>query len=325
MKEYPFVSVCVVALNAGRYIEECLQSIYSLNYPKDKYEILLIDGGSIDNTLKIAKKFKRVEILNNQKKIISAGRNMAIENSRGKYLVFTDSDCKVDSEWLINLTKRIINSQDNVVAYGGPNLVFEEDPPIGKVIGYMQETLFGSGGSPGASKIKEGKEVISLGNANIIYKIDIIKNYRYNERLNVGEDCDFNFRLKEKGYRFIYTNEAVIWHHRRTSISGFVKNMFKYGEAQSKMLIIYKRLIRNYAVLPSLFVIYLIIGFVLSLMTLQNVLKFYLLTIALYLFMLTPSLIYTIRKTGLFGILSIIFLPIQHIAYGVGFLWGLIK
>src|SRR3989344_4413723 len=152
MKEYPFVSVCVVALNAGRYIEECLQSIYSLNYPKDKYEILLIDGGSIDNTLKIAKKFKRVEILNNQKKIISAGRNMAIENSRGKYLVFTDSDCKVDSEWLINLTKRIINSQDNVVAYGGPNLVFKGDPHVGKVIGYMQETLLGSGGSPCAAR-----------------------------------------------------------------------------------------------------------------------------------------------------------------------------
>lgn len=320
---YPFVSVAVVARNAEKHIAECLDSIENLDYPKDKYEILLIDGNSTDNTVSIAKIFKRVDILNNDKKIISTGRNLAIDKAKGKYLAFTDSDCKVDTNWLKNLI--LINDLDkNTVAVGGPNLVFDSDPILARVIGHMQETFLGSGGSPQSYKIKEMSSVVSLANCNVIYKKNIINSYRYNERINVGEDAELNYRLKKDGYHLIYTNKAVVWHHRRNKIKNFIKNMFNYGKAQAKINRIHKKLVRGYSILPTL-VIFLTFLMVPLIILNNQFIVAYILLFSIYFLLTFTSSIYVIKRTGLAGALSLILLPIQHVSYGLGYLIGVKK
>lgn len=322
--EYPFVSVAVVAYNAEKYIEECLSSLVNQSYPKNRYEILLINGNSTDRTIEIASKFKNVKIISNPKIIISAGRNLAIENSKGKYLAFTDSDCKVDTNWLKVLVEKIEKSPPEVVAYGGPNLIFDTDPPLAKVIGYMQETYIGSGGSPQSYKINEEKDVISIPNCNVIYKKNIIETFRYDERLNVGEDCDFNSKLKERKFKFIYTNEAIVWHHRRASIKSFVKNMFLYGEAQAKIARYHGKLERKYSIIPSLAILFILAMVILSLFNL-TILLIFITLIGIYLILIIYSSVYVIKKVGIYGFVAIILLPLQHFVYGIGFFRGVIK
>ena len=62
MKEYPFVSVVVVSYNSNKHIKECLDSLLDLDYPKNRYEILVVDGGSNDGTVNVVKEYKKIII-----------------------------------------------------------------------------------------------------------------------------------------------------------------------------------------------------------------------------------------------------------------------
>lgn len=96
-----FVSIIILNYNGGKLITECLESIYKT---KDcKYEIILIDNGSSDNSHNICKeKFPEIILFRNKKNIGLSARNIGIKNAKGNFMVFLDSDTKVDPNWLIN-------------------------------------------------------------------------------------------------------------------------------------------------------------------------------------------------------------------------------
>ncbi len=85
------VSFIIPTLNAQKVLSKCLTSISKQNYPKSNYEILIIDGGSTDKTINIAKKFNS-KILKNPLKTAEAGKSVGIRKARGKYVCLIDSD-----------------------------------------------------------------------------------------------------------------------------------------------------------------------------------------------------------------------------------------
>jgi len=102
-KNYPLVSIIVPTYNAQKYLELCLDSIVKQNYQKDKMEILIIDGGSTDNTLAIAKKYN-TNILYNPKRIAEYGKAIGIKASKGEYFILMDSDNEiVERDWLVRM------------------------------------------------------------------------------------------------------------------------------------------------------------------------------------------------------------------------------
>ncbi len=96
-----FISVIIPALNSEKYIEKCLISLVSLDYPADKFEIIVVDNGSTDNTVEIAQKYNaRVLIKRNCN--ISALRNLGAKFAKGEILAFIDADCIAPKSWLKN-------------------------------------------------------------------------------------------------------------------------------------------------------------------------------------------------------------------------------
>lgn len=91
MPAYSKVSIVIPVLNSGNVLKNCLQSIRSQNYPQDKVEILIIDGGSTDNTLTIASRFA-CRILQNPLKTAEGGKAVGVKSATGQYIVFIDSD-----------------------------------------------------------------------------------------------------------------------------------------------------------------------------------------------------------------------------------------
>ena len=91
MKKLPSISICIATLNAQRVLEECLKSIFEQDYPKSKIEIILGDGGSTDNTLKIAKKYK-AKVFHNPLKTAESGKAVALKEARNELVLLIDSD-----------------------------------------------------------------------------------------------------------------------------------------------------------------------------------------------------------------------------------------
>jgi glycosyltransferase involved in cell wall biosynthesis len=105
LKTQPSVSFIIPTLNAQGVLSDCLRSIRNQNYSPSKIEILIIDGGSKDNTVEIAKSFG-CQILANPLKTAEAGKSVGVKNAKGKYLALVDSDNILPSQnWLIKMVE----------------------------------------------------------------------------------------------------------------------------------------------------------------------------------------------------------------------------
>lgn len=87
----PFFSVVIPTFNSGETLEKTLLSIKKQNYPRSQIEVLIVDGGSLDNTLEIAKRYKCKIILNSKTDQVF-GKHIGFLKAKGRYLLNMDSD-----------------------------------------------------------------------------------------------------------------------------------------------------------------------------------------------------------------------------------------
>ena len=104
-QQLPVVSVSIIipALNEARMIGKCLDSLTQLDFPRDHFEVILVDNGSTDDTIKIARSFTdrlRLRILQKKGVRISGLRNLGAREAQGEVVAFLDADCLAPSNWL---------------------------------------------------------------------------------------------------------------------------------------------------------------------------------------------------------------------------------
>ena len=98
--DLPSISVIIPTLNCDKFLNICLDSIIIQDYPKELIEILIIDGGSIDNTIEVVKKYTD-KIYNNPLKTGEAGKAIGVKNAKNELIALIDSDNLLpDKNWL---------------------------------------------------------------------------------------------------------------------------------------------------------------------------------------------------------------------------------
>lgn len=102
----PSVSVVIPTLNSARYLAECLEAVRDQSYPQDRVELLVVDGGSADATLDIARRYGVDRILANPLKTGEAAKAVGIKAATGDLLLMIDSDnVIVGSDWLSRMVR----------------------------------------------------------------------------------------------------------------------------------------------------------------------------------------------------------------------------
>ena len=127
----PKISVIIPVYNMQKYLKECLDSVISQSLKA--IEIICINDGSIDNSLKILKEYekkdKRIKIINQENKGVAIARNNAIDISKGEFIAFLDSDDKIiNNNSLENLYYAAINN--NVLISGGNSYSYNKRKKI---------------------------------------------------------------------------------------------------------------------------------------------------------------------------------------------------
>ncbi len=319
---YPFVSIVVGIRNEEKFIEECIESLLNLDYPRDFYEIIIVDGMSTDKTRDIVQRYP-VRLLLNERKNVAAARNLGVKNARGELIAFTDGDCKADPQWLKSLVREMQDAPDDVVCFGGPNLIFDTDPVFGRVVGYAQETFLGSGGSAQSKNSTKKHYVSSLPNCNAMYKKAAIQEVGgFDERFVVGQDGDLNYRINKKGNKFLYIPEAQVLHHRRGTLRSFSTRMFKYGMWMAELFKKHGEFVRWYAFLPSIAIVFAVTLLIAYVKYSSSGLLLLALMAVYFILVIVTSIQVTHKMRSMYGLFSLFIIPVQHIAYGLGFLYS---
>jgi glycosyltransferase involved in cell wall biosynthesis len=113
-----FISVVVPALNEEKYIKQCLSSLLSQSYPRELYEIIVVDNGSTDRTSEIARGFG-VKVVYEPKRGVSRARHRGAQEARGEIIAGTDADGIAPGTWLEEIA-RAFRSDDTLGALTGP-------------------------------------------------------------------------------------------------------------------------------------------------------------------------------------------------------------
>ncbi len=242
------VSIVIPTKNNADTLEKCLDSIRSLDYPEDELEIIVIDGYSVDGTVKIANKYGCRLFFENGN-TISYARNIGQKKARGEFVAFTDADCIVDKNWIKELIKHF--KDERIASVGGPNITPEDDTDFGRSIGIVLSLLSKVGARYGISGGKV-REVNHNPTCNVMYRKNVLEEIGgFNPKLITADDEELDYRIRKKGYKILYTPSALVYHYRRPSWKKFMKMAWNYGLGRMQAIKIHREMGKWFHFLPS--------------------------------------------------------------------------
>ena len=321
------VSFIVVAYNAGNKLENLLKDLEKQDYNHNDIEIILVDSNSSDHTKDVMMKFKnssksfsKVSVLDNPKKILPCGWNIALAESSGDIILRVDAHSSLPIDFISKNVKRIALGEKVV---GGHRIsIIDEDNAWQKTLLIAEKSIFGSGIA--SYRRQETEEYVST-LAHAAYSRETFKKVGgYDERLARTEDNEMHYRMKEAGYKFLLDPTIKSYHHARNGLSKMMKQKYLNGYWIGLTMGVSPKCFSIYHFVPLLFVLALIIttigAFVISPIPLVLLLAVY------FTFNIVNTIFSTLKEKKHFSylLLPIIFF-LLHISYGWGTLYGLIK
>jgi glycosyltransferase involved in cell wall biosynthesis len=227
------VSVIIPTLNEEKYIGRTLKLLNNQTYPRDKYELIVSDSSSNDNTVKIAKKLAD-KVVVCKRKSAGFGRDYGAKFAKGEILGFVDGDTIVSKTWVEGLVEELSNKK--IIACTGPLDNIEKDSPKinaffkvwnaqsilsillhfpifpGFNIGARKKEFFKVGGFPKANMLCEDME-LSL-------RLGYIGTVGFNQKMSVKTSSR---RQREipihrhimSGVRYALTRKSMTWNEYR--------------------------------------------------------------------------------------------------------------
>ena len=227
MADLPSFSVVIPTYNRPQYLIDCLKSFLKLDYPRERWELIVVnDGGkhSFDAVTDDLKAQLPLQLMTVAHVGPARARNQGAMVANGTYLAFTDDDCQVDPHWLRSFADEFACTDYD--ALGGQLLnPFPDSIPAEAWTIYMrfvQDYLY---------RDPNDTLLLLLGN-NAAYKRDVFNHLGgFDERFPfaAAEDTELGFRLVGNDYVQGYCEQAKVWHHHHSSYLAYVKQQFRYG------------------------------------------------------------------------------------------------
>lgn len=218
------LSIIIPAYNVEKYIEITLKSL--INQTEKQFEVIIIDDGSTDNTLKIVNNIMAENQLINYKIIrqenggVSLARNRGLNEASGKYVMFLDGDDYV-ADNLVETVYEYINKQAYDVICWGYNLVTEDKKTMQKYFAKYNFELEKMTGIEALNKLINNKR-LSIWTGSAVYRRKFLSEHRfkYTEGCISGEDLEFTYKVLSQAHDIMFVNKILSYYvQRRGSIT----------------------------------------------------------------------------------------------------------
>jgi cellulose synthase/poly-beta-1,6-N-acetylglucosamine synthase-like glycosyltransferase len=225
--EHSAISIIVITFNEEENIRDCLDSLLELDYPEDKYEIIVVDA-STDFTPRIVEGYKKVSLIRS-KKGFSQQRNVGLRAATFDILAYTDADCIVPRDWLKIINQTFRNK--GIAAIGGNAFPPHRTNYFGKCVACVGQP---AGGALGFDAIVTRTEngIDFIAGCNAVYRRSVLLDVAGFDNAfdnGGGADVDLSRRMKRKGYYIDYVPELTVYHKPRNTLLEYMRWNVRVG------------------------------------------------------------------------------------------------
>jgi glycosyltransferase involved in cell wall biosynthesis len=215
----PLVSVVVPARNAQETIVECVRSLLAQTYPRDRYEILVVDNGSTDRTRALLAEFEpAIAVLAQATRGAGAARNAGVREAAGEIVAFTDADCTADAEWLSELVWPLA---DPAIGICGGQILARRPATAAELFGEVVHD------HAAAMLVFSPPYAVTMNWASPASLLAELGGF--DERLLRSQDAELAYRAARAGYRLAYCPAAIVYHRNEQTGRGLFREGLQHG------------------------------------------------------------------------------------------------
>jgi len=229
------VTLVVPCLNEEPYIEACIRSLLAQDYPKDRLEILVVDGMSSDATreilARITEEDARVRVIDNPERIQAAGLNEGIRASKGEIIVRADVHAEYNHDFVSQCVL--------VLAETGASNVGGAARPRAR--SFFQRALAAALESPLAIGNSKYRQADAEGFVDTVFpgafpRRVFVQAGLFDRKAITNEDAEINQRIHAAGGKVYLSRRIVVHYYPRESLGALARQYFKYGKGRARTL-----------------------------------------------------------------------------------------
>ena len=251
------VAIVIPTLNEERFISRCLNSIIKQTYEFEKMDVMIIDGGSKDNTKDIVAEYQKshqnIRFIENKKKIQSVAFNIGFKKSTAPYIIRLDAHAEYDSKYISLCIENLKQDEKRGNVGGRCNILPFNQSIWAQTNAILNHSRFGIGGAAfRVSNEAHNTDTVPFG-AFPRKVIDQIGGMR--EDLPRGEDNEYNSRIRKAGYKIFFDPNIFSSYFARPTLGASCKQMYANGNSIGYLYYIDREAIGIRHLVPFLFVV----------------------------------------------------------------------
>ncbi len=320
------LSVIIPCRNERKHIELCVRSLLRQDPPSGGLEVIVVDGLSDDGTRDIledlAQEHPELRIVDNPRCVTPCAMNAGIREARGTYIAILGAHCQYASDYLRTCVA-LFDEHPEADCVGGP-IISAGKSVFGQAVAVAMSHPVGIGNARHRHPDFEG---YAEGACYPVFRKEIFQKIGfYDEMLVRNQDDELNYRLTKQGGKVFLSPRARSTYFVRETVSSLFRQYFEYGYWRVAVIRKHRMPASLRHLVPPFFVIGLVASFTLALMVPP---EWRLVTLSgplIYGLILCGVGIWVSRRVGLkIGALFPIAAATMHVAYAIGFLWGILK
>ncbi|MDY6936030.1 MAG: glycosyltransferase [Cyanobacteriota bacterium] len=217
-------SIIIPTYNRPKQIVTCLETLTKLDYPRDRFEVIVVDDGSdvsLEPTVTSFESDLDLVFIRQENAGPAAARNHAAQKARGRYLAFTDDDCMPATDWLQALEACFDRHPECIV--GGRTINALPDNPFSTT---SQNII--SMGYDHYNAVRDEARFFASNNMVVPREL-FLEMGGFDNSFTTSEDRELCDRWLHSGRTMTYAPEVKIYHAHPMTLQGFWKQHFNYG------------------------------------------------------------------------------------------------
>ena len=249
----PFVSIIVAARNESRAIEDCLRGLAAQDYPANRYEIVVVDGASTDDTVEqvraAAEKDSRISVVANPARTTPSAFNIGIRVARGEIVGLMSAHGTPASNYI----RRGVSDLSSTGAWGvGGRIARVGMTPRQRAIGAATSSPFGVG--DGVHNYGSQLQWVETAFPGIWPRWVFERVGLFDPELVRNQDDELSFRIRAAGGRILYDPALVVAYTPRSSLRGVFSQYRQYGMWKVRVYQKQPRAIRPRQLVPPVWI-----------------------------------------------------------------------